>query len=206
MSLGIIGAGFGRTGTFSLKSALEQLGFGPCYHMVEVVRAPERAQHWIDAAEGRPTDWNKVFAGYRATVDWPGCDYWRELVELFPNAKVILSTRDPESWYRSTQNTIFNQSNKDRLELRPYMLRLMYAIANRNFGGSLSDHDRLIAAFNAHNAAVQAAIPAPHLLVYRAEQGWGPLCAFLGVPVPDQPYPVANTTEEFQARVAQPPT
>ena len=86
------------------------------------------------------------------------------------------------------------------------MLRMMHAIANRNFGGSLSDHDRLIAAFNAHNAAVQAAIPASRLLVYRAEQGWGPLCAFLGVPVPDQPYPVANTTEEFQARVAQPPT
>ena len=77
----------------------------------------ERAQHWIDAADGRPTDWNKVFAAYRATVDWPGCDYWRELVELFPSAKVILSTRDPESWYRSTQNTIFNQSNKDRFEL-----------------------------------------------------------------------------------------
>ena len=206
MSLDIIGAGFGRTGTFSLKSALEQLGFGPCYHMVEVVREPERAQHWIDAADGRPTDWNKVFAGYRATVDWPGCDYWRELVELFPNAKVILSTRDPESWYRSTQNTIFNQSNKDRFEAIPHMLRMMHAIANRNFGGSLSDHDRLIAAFNAHNAAVQAAIPASRLLVYRAEQGWGPLCAFLGVPVPDQPYPVANTTEEFQARVAQPPT
>lgn len=203
MSLDIIGAGLGRTGTFSLKLALEQLGFGPCYHMFEVVRAPERAQHWIDAAEGRPTDWGTVFAGFRATVDWPGCDYWRELVHAYPNAKVILSTRDPESWYRSTQNTIFNQTNKDRVETSPHMLRMVHAIADRNFGGSLSDHDRLTAAFNAHNAAVQAAIPASRLLVYRADQGWEPLCRFLGVPIPSEPYPVANTTEEFRARVAQ---
>lgn len=204
MSLAVIGAGFGRTGTLSLKLALEQLGFGPCYHMIEVVRSAERGQHWIDAAEGRAVDWNTVFAGYRATVDWPACDYWRELVQAFPDAKVILSVRDPEGWYRSTQNTIFNEANRARIADNPHMLRIMQAIAEHNFAGSLSDKDGLIAAFNRHNEAVRKAIPAERLLIYQAEQGWEPLCRFLGVPVPAEPYPAVNTSEEFQARVSLP--
>ncbi len=204
MSLAVIGAGFGRTGTLSLKLALEQLGFGPCYHMIEVVRSPERGQHWIDAAEGRAVDWNTVFAGYRATVDWPACDYWRELTRAFPDAKVILSIRDPESWYRSAQNTIFSQWSRDRVAANPHMLRILRAIAEHNFAGSLSDKDGLIAAFNRHNAAVQSAIPAERLLVYQADEGWEPLCRFLGVTIPSEAYPAVNTTEEFQARGVQP--
>ncbi len=144
--------------------------------MIEVVRSPEHGQHWIDAAEGRAVDWNTVFAGYRATVDWPACDYWRELALAFPDAKVILSVRDPESWYRSTQGTIFNEANRARLAGNPHMLRIMQAIAEHHFAGSLADKDGLIAAFNRHNAAVQNAIPAARLLVYRRRRG-GTRCA-----------------------------
>src|ERR1700712_5108190 len=100
MALKVIGSGFGRTGTLSLKLALEQLGLGPCYHMVEVVKAPAAAADWEAAADGQPVDWDRVFQGYRATVDWPAATFWRELAHAYPEAKVILSLRDPESWYR----------------------------------------------------------------------------------------------------------
>src|SRR5215469_11934921 len=107
MTLKVIGAGFGRTGTMTLKVALEQIGFGPCYHMVEVFKNAQNAvQWWIDAADGKP-DWPKIFAGYNSTVDWPSATYYAELADAYPDAKVILTERDPEAWYRSTQATIF---------------------------------------------------------------------------------------------------
>ena len=104
--LKVIGAGFGRTGTYSLKLALEQLGFGPCYHGIEVLRNPSTAQLWIDAADGKP-DWAKIFAGRNSTVDWPSCTFYAELADFYPGARVILTERDPEAWFTSTQNTIF---------------------------------------------------------------------------------------------------
>ncbi|MDE2487101.1 MAG: sulfotransferase family protein, partial [Alphaproteobacteria bacterium] len=106
MTLKVIGAGYGRTGTMSLKLALEQLGFGPCYHMVEVFKNPQAPAWWLEAADGRP-DWAKIFNGYSATVDWPSATFYRELAEAYPDAKVILTERDPEAWFRSTQATIF---------------------------------------------------------------------------------------------------
>jgi Sulfotransferase domain len=95
MALRVIGAGFGRTGTHSLKLALEQLGFAPCHHMYEVRAHPEQLAFWQAAARGELPDWDEVFAGFAAQVDWPGARFWRELAEHFPHAKVILSVRRP---------------------------------------------------------------------------------------------------------------
>ena len=203
MTLSVIGAGLGRTGTHSLKLALEQLGFGPCYHMVEVFALPERKQHWARAAAGHPMDWDKVFAGYASTTDWPACDYWRELADAYPEAKIILTIRDPEGWFRSTQDTIFSPETSDVLLSDPAMVPIIKAISDHHFGGGpLNDRDRLIDAFNRHNQHVERAAPPGRLLVYQASQGWDPLCRFLGVDVPATPFPAVNSTQEFQARLA----
>src|SRR5690242_7699355 len=106
-SLKVIGAGFGRTGTLSLKVALEELGFGPCYHMIEVFQYPEHAKLWEAATQGKPIDWDQIFANYQATVDWPGCTFYADLMARYPDAKVLLSVRDPETWYESVMSTIY---------------------------------------------------------------------------------------------------
>ena len=196
MSLTVIGAGLGRTGTMSLKLALEQLGFGPCYHMAEVVTDPDAPQRWNDAADGKP-DWEAIFAGFRSTVDWPNATFYRELAEAYPQAKVILTVRDPEAWFRSTQATIMSRPVPDPPQnaFHAMLAKVVYPM----FNGRVNDHDVLVAAFNAHNAQVRAAIPPERLLVYEIAEGWAPLCAFLGVPIPDTPMPKANSTEEFLA-------
>src|SRR5262245_33965776 len=107
MALELIGAGLGRTGTLSLKAALERIGYRPCYHMIEVLTAPERAQHWLGRAQDGTHDWDTIFAGYRATVDWPAAAFWRELLVRYPDAKVLLSRRDADRWYDSVMNTIY---------------------------------------------------------------------------------------------------
>ncbi len=205
MSLDVIGAGFGRTGTTSLKLALEQLGFAPCYHMVEVFEHPEHAPVWHDAAEGKPTDLHSLLGPYRAAVDWPACHFWRELAQAFPDAKVLLTERDAESWYKSMSQTIFEfmRLAADGAELpppgsQPDMAR--YIVGEKTFGGR-SDHDHAIAVYKAHNEAVKRALPADRLLVYDVGQGWEPLCKFLGVAVPDAPFPRTNTADEFRSNV-----
>jgi hypothetical protein len=195
MPLHVIGAGLGRTGTLSLKLALEQLGLGPCYHMLEVRSAPERLEHWNRIAAGEQVDWEEVFAGFRSTVDWPACNYWRELMARYPDAKVILSLRDPESWFRSTQATIF--SDEVQGGAPPAIVKILTDVV----GKDLHDRAKCIAAFERHNAAVRDGVPAGKLLVFDAKQGWGPLCAFLGVPVPDAPFPSVNTTDDFRQMV-----
>lgn len=199
MSLQVIGAGFGRTGTLSLKLALEQLGFGPCHHMVEVFAHPEQVPLWTAAAEGRP-DWDAIFTGYRSTVDWPTATFYRELAEFYPDAKVILTERDPEAWFASTQATIF------RLDFPPdstdpWTIMVGKVVADL-FDRRMHDKDKLISVYQAHNARVREVIPAERLLAYQVSEGWGPLCDFLGVPEPDTPMPKVNTTEEFQTRIA----
>ena len=195
MPLRIIGSGFGRTGTLSLKLALEQLGFGPCHHMVEVFADEKRLQHWDRIARGEAADWEEVFEGFQSTVDWPSCNYWRPLFERFPEARIISSVRDPESWFRSTQATIF----RDGLRSSPPSIRKIVSDA---VGTDVHDRAACIAAFERHNAAVRAEVPPGKLLVFEAGQGWEPLCAFLGVPVPDAPYPRVNSTEDFQKLMA----
>ena len=199
MSLEVIGAGFGRTGTKSLKLALEQLGFGPCYHMSEVLSTPGAAEHWATAAEGRPVDWDVVFDGYRSAVDWPSADYWSELAAHYPKAKVVLTVRDPESWFRSTQATIFGPANV-LMSSDSAIGRTMRAIT-RHFGGDPHDRSACLSGYHAHNAAVQRGLPAERLLLLDMAEGWEPLCHFLEVPVPATPFPRANSTEDWLEHV-----
>ena len=194
MTLQVIGAGFSRTGTLTLKAALEQLGFGPCYHMVEVFKNPQAAGWWVDAADGQP-DWTKVFAGYNACVDWPSATFYAQLARAYPDAKVILTERDPEAWFRSTQATIFPNATPPATDA-PFDQMFVKVIA-RLFDSRMRDHDHVIDVFKRHNDTVRQTIPRQRLLVYDVTQGWEPLCRFLGVAVPDTPLPVLNTTEDF---------
>ena len=205
MNLELIGAGFGRTGTMSLKLALEQLGLAPCHHMAELFSHPEQAPVWHDAAKGKPTDWRAVLKDYRAAVDWPSCHFWRELVETFPDAKVLLTERDPEAWYKSMSQTIFeimarSDAVADDPVRGPQIRMARYIVEEKTFGGRL-DREHVIAVYKAHNEAVKRAIPRGRLLIYDVGEGWGPLCKFLGVAVPEAPFPRTNTTEEFRSRM-----
>ena len=199
MSLDVIGAGLGRTGTLSLKVALEMLGFKPCYHMVEVWADPPCMSDWIAAADGRP-DWKKLFAGFRATVDYPGCHFWRELVAAYSQAKVILTVRDAGDWFDSTQTTIFSPRMRGRVAEGPAMEFLNKTVWGE-FGAGLHDREHMLAAFERHNAEVREAIPRDRLLVLDVKQGWEPLCAFLGVPIPSKPFPRLNSRDELGARI-----
>ncbi|WP_026425625.1 sulfotransferase family protein [Actinokineospora inagensis] len=202
----VIGVGLGRTGTASVKAALEQLGFGPCYHMFEVTAHPEHGEQWLSGYAGGPVDWAAVFAGYKSTMDWPGCSFWTELVDRYPDAKVLLTVRDPLSWYGSMARTllpVWKMSTDPARDVPGFEWygQLVKAISDHTFGGDLDDRDHLIGAFTAHNDAVRAAVPADRLLSYEVGQGWAPLCEFLGVAVPDGDFPHLNDTASFQSMV-----
>jgi hypothetical protein len=205
MTLQIIGAGFGRTGTSSLKMALEQLGFAPCYHMLEIAARPEHSAVWLAVDRGERIDWGKIFASYSAAVDWPACVFWRELLVEHPEARVILTVRDPATWYASFRDTILA-----RLESLPPIvspaIRALYEVSNqlilqRTFRGMAADERRAIAALEAHNADVIATVEPERLLVYDVADGWKPLCGFLGVPVPTNAFPHLNARAEFSAEL-----
>jgi hypothetical protein len=205
MSLSLIGAGFGRTGTLSLKMALEMLDLGRCYHMMEVFQNPSHAKQWLAAADGRPVDWAQLFADYGATVDWPACTFWRELVDYYPDAKVLLSVRDPERWYKSMSATIFRllqQTLPDDMDadMRSRVEMVARIVRQMTFDGRLDDKDHAISIFEEHNAAVREAVPADRLLVYEVGDGWEPLCRFLEVPAPAEDFPRVNSTDEFRDR------
>lgn len=207
MSLEVIGAGLGRTGTLSLKLALEQLGFGPCYHMIETRTHPGHDDMWLALASGKSNDWRAILHGYRSTVDWPAVFIWKELIAANPDAKVVLTIRDPESWYESASKTIFPRmlayeagGPPDADPARRDHMRMVNAIVLRKaFGGDLG-RDHAIRVFNAHNEEVRRTVPPERLLVYEVGQGWKPLCAFLGVPIPESPYPKVNSSMDFAAR------
>ena len=163
--------------------------------MVEVFANPESVPLWIAAGQGRP-DWDAMFEGYNAMVDYPGAAYWRELAAYWPEAKVLHTTRDPDQWFTSTQATIFRPGSPTG-PMKPF-----FESFTRAFGEHIHDRDWMTDYFRRHDEAVRREIPAERLLVYQAGQGWAPLCAFLGVAVPDEPYPSENNTAEFQARVA----
>lgn len=206
MALQVIGAGFGRTGTLSLKFALEKLGFDKCYHMMEVFQNAGHAERWLEATHGEPVDWKELFGGYRASVDWPACNFWELQLKEFPEAKVILSERDPKRWYESIMNTIYPGSLKareeDDPERRVWVDMAFQLIWDGTFHGRVEDREHAIDVYLAHNDYVKRQVPADRLLVFEASQGWEPLCAFLECPVPDEPYPRVNTTEDFRARSA----
>lgn len=213
--LKIIGAGFGRTGTLSIKTALEELGFAPCYHMVELFQHPDDLVYWEAASRGEPVDWKVFLDGYQATVDWPGCTYYKEMMQAFPDAKVLLTVRDPEKWYESVQATIFNGTRRFAAS-RPSLLRSLMmrnpflagrlrvvrmindTIWEKTFGGNFDDKAHAFAVFNQHIEEVKQHVPPEKLLVFSVKEGWEPLCAFLGVPVPvDKPFPHLNDRDSF---------
>ncbi|MGE0284509.1 MAG: sulfotransferase family protein [Rhizobiaceae bacterium] len=201
MALEVIGAGLGRTGTLTLKTALERLGFGPCHHMVEVIAHPEQITFWNRVSDGEAVDWEEGYGAYRATVDWPGCTYYAELAKYYPEAKVILSRRDPERWYESMAETILASMVGMGLKHEvpaDHPMRFGGIISDKTFGFDYTK-ENVIAAYERHNAEVVSTIAPERLLVYEVAQGWEPLCAHLGVPVPDEPFPHVNDREEFQA-------
>jgi sulfotransferase family protein len=209
----VIGVGVGRTGTLSLKAALERLGYGPCFHGRHVLDHPDRLGWWEAAVAGDPVDWAALFEGYASTVDWPGAAFWRELTAAFPKAPVILTIRDPERWYSSVHNTIFTMFGDgppDELVSRArrtvpgldvFTKFHRQMIWDGFFDGRFADRKHAIEVYRAHNAAVMREVPADRLLVIEPDAGWDPLCALLGEPVPDEPYPHLNDPGMFWARV-----
>jgi hypothetical protein len=210
----VIGAGVGRTGTLSLKAALERLGFGPCFHGRHVLDHPDRLPLWQAAAAGEPVDWSAVFAGYASSVDWPGAAFWRPLTEAFPAAKVILTVRDPDSWYASVSATIFRMFGDGPPDPRVADARRVvpgldtFTAFHRRmiwdgfFAGRFADREYAIRIYEEHNARVLREVPPDRLLMISPGAGWEPLCAFLGAPVPAEPYPHLNDPGRFWARVA----
>ena len=197
MSLKVIGTGFGRTGTDSMRLALNMLGFGPTHHMVEILANPDQKERWRALALGAKPDWGYLFEGYGSCVDWPSAFYWRELIEVYPDAKVLLTWRTPESWWNSFSNTIVKSvSGSDDPQSLGRTL-----IADKTFGGRMADRDHAIATYEANVADVIATVPADRLLVYNLGDGWEPLCAHLGVPVPEEDYPNRNNKKEFFDRL-----
>lgn len=202
--LKVIGAGISRTGTFSFKLAMEKLGFIKCHHMMEVIDNPEQATEFLAAARGEQIDWKILYRGYQACCDFPSCYFWHELMGQFPEAKVVLTVRDPESWYKSMSETIL-PSLMQSLDTfgSPTAKMGEELIKHRFLGDRLDDKTHVIDAFNRHNQAVRDTVPADRLLEFDARQGWEPLCAFLGVPVPDEPYPKTNSLDEFLQKAAR---
>jgi len=207
LSIKVIGAGFGRTGTLSLKFALEKLGYDKCYHMLEVYGNPGHTDVWLQAAQGQMPDWNALFAGYQATVDWPSCNFWQAQMQTYPDAKVILTRRDPQQWYTSVMNTIWPATQASMARGAPAARQgaemACALIWDGIFAGRMDDRDWVIECYEAHNAKVIDTVPPERLLIYEPGQGWAPLCAFLDVAIPDEPYPRVNSTDEFRARHTQ---
>ena len=210
----VIGAGFGRTGTTSLKSALETLGFAPCYHMTEVFARPRDAETWRAAWRGEPVDWDAMLGPYEAAVDWPACTFYAELMERYPEAKVLLSVRDPERWYESTRTTIYELS---RVLAGSRTARVAFGLVslltfggfartgagdeiiwNGTFDGRFREKTHAIEILERHNEEVRRRVQPERLLVYEVKEGWGPLCKFLGVPEPDEPFPRLNDAAEMR--------
>ena len=202
MTLQLIGAGFGRTGTMSVKRALEQLGLGPCYHMHEVFQHPEHVEQWERAGRGEAVDWDALFGEFRATVDWPAARFWRELAAAYPQARVLLTVRDAEDWYRSAHGTVF-QMDPPRATTsigRAQLEMAQRVVFDATFGaGRRDDRAHCIDVYLRHNAEVQRAL-GDRVLTYDVAEGWGPLCAWLGVEVPDTPFPHNNSSVEFRRR------
>lgn len=198
MALRVIGAGFGRTGTDSMREALDILGFGPCHHMFEINRDETQRILWRALGKGAKPDWERLFAGYNACVDWPSAFYWRELIDHYPDAKMVLTYRASESWWASFEQTIL--AYVKRLDDLDSVVNTV--IARQVFGGRPDDKAHAIAVYEAHVRAVLDAVPPARLLVHRLGDGWPSLCAHLGAPIPDAPYPQRNSTADIRNAIA----
>ena len=202
MGLQVVGAGLGRTGTHSLKVALEQLLGGPCYHMIEVFGRPEDIPVWHDAARGKAPDWRTFLAGYDAAVDWPAAAFWQELSEANPEAVILLSVRDADGWWRSADRTIFEAMRRPPPEdgsMDAWRAMAEDSLAVGFVREPWNHEDEAKAAFERHNEHVRATAPLERLVEWHPGDGWAPICDALDVPVPEEPFPHVNTTDEFRA-------
>ena len=190
----------GRTGTASLKVALEELGIGRCYHMGEVLQNQSHMDNWIDAADGNP-DWDSFLGDYAATVDYPACTYWRELSEYYPDSRVLLTVRDANSWYESTHATILSPKFNEFIKGSPFGEMCRKTIWN-SLDHRMEDRDFMVSYFDRRNEEIREAIPADRLLVYEVKQGWEPLCEFLESPVPHNAFPRVNSRDETKQLIA----
>ena len=202
MTLQVIGAGFGRTGTLSLKTALERVGVGPCYHMVEEMKHPEHDALWQDATDGKPTDWERLFEGYRAAVDWPVAAFRPSLAAYYLAAKIILTTRDSDSWFKSLSRTILPvlllEPGPDD-DTRPAHRHMTYSlIAEKVFEKRVDDREFILDVYHKNTQRVLKEISPERLLHYQPGDSWEPLCRFLDVEIPEEPYPHSNNTAEFR--------
>lgn len=196
----VIGAGFPRTGTMSLKSALETLGFGPCYHMREVLAAHPGTDHtslWTNAARGMPIDWRALFQGYRATVDMPSAAFYRELLAVHPDARVLLSVRDPERWYASVRETLYALSKVRDPGTEAFTQMVDEVFWSGLLHGRFEDKAYAIGVYEQHIETVKRTVRPDRLLVFDVKEGWEPLCQFLGVPTPAIAFPHVNDSEIF---------
>ena len=201
MRLEVIGPGFGRTGTTSLKAALNELGLGPCYHMMEVYENDGHIELWAAAINGAPLAVDTIFDHYRSVADWPACSFWKELKAANPAAKIVLTRRNPDAWFESMTNTILQalRTESDDEQLNRWRVSTRKLIFEQTFGDRF-DRDHMVSVMRAHEDDVVASCRPDELLVFDVADGWGPLCAFLDVPVPVTPFPRANTAGEFRER------
>jgi hypothetical protein len=211
----VIGAGFGRTGTMTLKAALEELGAGPCYHMIEVLWGDtNRLPLWQAAANGEDVDWRTVFSGFQSTVDWPACTFYERLLEVFPEAKVLLTVRDPDAWYESVRSSIYaaliagrkgELANGTQEPPSPEAFGMISTLIwEGTFHGRFEDREYAIEMFNRHNDEVKRKVPAERLVVHDVKEGWKPLAEMLGVPEPQTPFPRLNDKAAFRQMVGLP--
>ncbi|WP_043620090.1 sulfotransferase family protein [Nonomuraea candida] len=218
--LTVIGAGFPRTGTSSMKAALERLGFGPCHHMYDVMSGPARIDRWLPLAGDGPVDWDHVLEGFRSSVDWPASHFWREQALAYPEAKVVLTVREPHAWYRSMMTLIETGPRALSPEgppppagtflaevgrLTPLLDRMAAALfgPGRTMADGPVDEASAVAAFERHTATVRASLPPERLLVFDVREGWEPLCRFLEVDVPREPFPHLNDAKSLQDFMAR---
>ena len=201
MTLKVIGTGFGRTGTDSMREALNILGFGACHHMFEVISNETQKQRWRALAQGAAPDWPSLFEDYHSCVDWPSAYYWRQIIAAYPAAPVILTWRSPENWWASFEKTILpgisNSTDPESLGIA--------LISKQVFGGRMQDRAHVLAVYEAHVRAVRETVPRERLLVHELGDGWEPLCRHLGVAVPAADYPSRNSAEQFNAAQAPKP-
>jgi hypothetical protein len=215
MAMKVIGVGLPRTATLTQKTALEMLGVGPCYHMVNVLGDLDQVELWMRALEGN-APWDEIFDGFQSTVDWPGGFFYEELIEVYPDALVLLSVRDAQKWAQSAHDTIWSVRHGESLmrllssawgQVDPKWGRFLEMVdamlwkGKGTFAGGHSDLRQLAAGMEAFNEQVKRKVPAERLLVWEPKDGWEPLCEALGVPVPTEPVPHVNDSEEFVGRV-----
>jgi len=211
----VIGVGFGRSGTMSLKQALGELGAGPCFHMIDLIQDPSKVGPWHAAVFEGEMDWDAMFDGFESTIDWPGCTLWRDLIDAFPEAKVLLNYRDFDAFYRSLETTVYalrKAAKEGTLEpdaSRPQPVPELWEIIDelifaRDLQGSIEDRERVREICEQRLEEIQSTVPADRLTVWKLGDGWGPLCEMLDVHEPEHEFPHLHEAAEFRAKFGLP--